>query len=184
MKELEEEWRDILGYEGRYQISNFGNVKTLTREVIEPRRTYIRKGKILNKYKDKEGYYKVKLYNGDATFKSEPVHRLVGKLFIPNPNNYPQINHIDGNPSNNFVDNLEWCNNSMNTKHAYDTGLKNKKNYTGAANCMAKLTEQQVIAIREEYATGNTSYPKLAKKYNTRIGNISFIITRKTWQYV
>ena len=186
MKEKEdiEEWRDVPGYEGKYQVSNFGNVKTLTRTVTEHRRSYIRKGKVLNKYYNKDGYYKVKLYNGDASFISPSVHRLVAETFIGNPNNYAEINHIDGNPSNNYVSNLEFCTKEHNVKHAYDTGLKKKENYTGEANCMSKLTTEQVRAIREEYATGTTSYHKLSRKYNTRIGNISFIIQRKTWKYV
>lgn len=186
--EEQEIWRDIPGYENIYQVSNFGNVKTLTRTIIDEKRvrkrTYVRQGKILNKYFSKDGYYKVKLYNGDASFFTVPVHRLVAKVFIPNMENKPQINHIDGNPSNNHYSNLEWCTNSENTKHAYTTGLKRKENYTGEANCLAKLTTEQVISMREEYATGTTSYHKLAKKYNTRIGNISFIINRQTWKYV
>lgn len=176
-----EEWRDVLGFEGRYQISNFGRLKTLTRVVIEPRRSYVRQGKIMNKYTNRDGYYRVKLYNGDASFKNESVHRLVAETFIGNPNNLPEINHIDGNPFNNHVSNLEFCTKEHNVKHAYSTGLKKRENYTGEGNACSKLKKEQVIAIREEYATGTTSYTKLAKKYNTVIGNIDFIIKRKTW---
>lgn len=184
MKEEEEIWKDVPGYEGRYQVSNFGNVKTLTREVKEHRRSYIRQGKILNHYHDKDGYYKVKLYNGDASFTSPSVHRLVAETFIGNPDNLPEINHIDGDPSNNHVSNLEFCTKEHNVKHAYTTGLKKRENYTGEGNASAKLTKEDVIAMREEYATGTTSYPKLAKKYNVVMGNVWSIINRKTWQYV
>ena len=168
-------WKDIPEYEGRYQVSNLGNVKTLTRLVIEHRRTYIRNGKILNQYNDKAGYYKVKLYNGDGSFLSKGVHQLVASLFIPNPNNYPQVNHIDGNPRNNEISNLEWCSNSQNTKHAYSTGLKKIENYTGEANNWAKLTKEDVLNIRKDREMG-LSLKSLSNKYNTRIGNISFII--------
>lgn len=178
-------WKDVPGYEGKYQVNNLGDVKTLTREIVEHRRKYIRQGKILNKYFSKsEGYYKVKLYNGDATFASYPVHRLVAMVFIPNPENKLQVNHIDGNPSNNHYKNLEWCTHSENVKHAYRIGLKKKENYVGEASKLSKLSAKEVIAIREEYATGTTSYSKLAKKYNTIMGNISFIVNKQTWKHV
>lgn len=186
MKEKEEieEWRPVKGYEDRYEISNFGRLKTLTRVVKEHRRSYVRKGKIMNKYSNKDGYYRVKLYNGDATFKNESVHRLVLEAFIPNPNNYLEVNHIDGNPSNNYVENLEWCSKEQNVKHAYDTGLKKKENYIGEGNKTSKLKEEDIISIREEYGTGTTSYSKLAEKYNVVMSNIWSIINRKTWSHV
>lgn len=188
MKEKEEieEWRDVPGYEGKYQVSNFGNVKTLTRIVTEHRRSYIRQGKILNKYYsgEKIGYYKVKLYNGDRTFKSAPVHRLVAEVFIGNPNNYLEINHIDGNPKNNHVSNLEFCTKEQNVKHAYDTGLKRKENYVGEACVFSKLTEEQVLAIRKEYAEGNVFQITLGRKYNTTTTNINMIVNRNTWKHV
>jgi hypothetical protein len=180
----QEEWRPIKGFEDRYRISNHGNVETLTREVIEHRRTYIRKGKILNKYYGPEGYYKVKLYRGDATFKSMNVHRLVCETFLDNSNDYLEINHKDGNPSNNYVENLEWCSKEQNVKHAYDTGLKKLENYTGEGNACSKLTTDQVLAIREEYSTGTTSLNKLAKKYDVVMGNIHSIVKRNTWKHV
>jgi len=186
MKQLhiEEEWRPVKGFEDRYRISNYGNVETLTREVIEYRRIYIRKGKILNKYYNEEGYYRVKLYRGDGTFKNVSVHRLVCEAFLHNPNNYAEINHRDGNPFNNHVGNLEFCSKEQNVKHAYDTGLKKLENYTGEGNACSKLTKDQVLAIREEYSTGTTSHSKLAKKYNVVTGNIYSIIKRNTWKYV
>jgi len=183
-QQKEEIWKPIKGFEDRYQISNYGNVESLTREVTEYRRTYIRKGKILNKYYDKEGYYKVKLYKGDATFRNAPVHRLIAETFLDNSNNYKEVNHKDGNPNNNYIDNLEWCSKNQNVKHAYDTGLKKLENYTGEGNACSKLTKEQVISIREEYATGTTSLNKLAKKYSVVMGNIHSIIKRNTWKYV
>lgn len=100
MKEI---WKDIPGYEGKYQVSNKGEIKNIK----------------LNKYrkqrKDKDGYSIVDLfYNKPKTFK---VHRLVALSFIPNPKNLPQINHIDGNKLNNRVNNLEWCTPSFNSNH-------------------------------------------------------------------
>lgn len=138
----------------------------------------------MNKYTNRDGYYRVKLYNGDASFKNESVHRLVAETFIGNPNNYPEINHIDGNPFNNHVSNLEFCTKEHNVKHAYDTGLKRRENYTGEGNASSKLKKEEVISMREEYATGTTSYNKLAKKYNVVMSNVYSIINYKTWSHV
>lgn len=119
MKEI---WKDIKGYEGLYQISSSGNVKSLDRYII-------------NKNGDKQffpekyltqgfnnGYLKVTLSknNKQKTFR---VHILVAKAFIPNPENKSEINHIDGNKSNNRIDNLEWNTRSENELHAYKNGL-------------------------------------------------------------
>lgn len=89
---------------------------------------YISKdGRVFKEIKGREvsgGYLSVHLFNG----KDFKIHRLVAKTFIPNPNNLPQVNHIDGNKKNNSVDNLEWVSRSGNVRHAYDTGLINSTN--------------------------------------------------------
>lgn len=91
-------WKDIKGYENLYQVSNDGLVRTSHKGLWE----------ILSAGRTKHGYYNVLLHKGGKR-KNERVHRLVASAFIPNPNNYPYINHKDENPSNNHVDNLEWC---------------------------------------------------------------------------
>lgn len=90
-------------------------------------------GQVLNKnnkpmcqWTDNVGYKQCNLYK-DGKKKYVRVHRLVAELFVPNPNNLPQVNHIDGNKLNNHYTNLEWVNNSQNTKHAFDNGLISKK---------------------------------------------------------
>ena len=103
---MEEIWRSIDGYEGLYEISNMGRVKTY------------RSNKVLKNSVRPRGYLFVTLYNG-GTHKSHSIHRLVAQAFISNPNNYPIINHKDGNPSNNIVSNLEWCTYSYNEIHKY-----------------------------------------------------------------
>lgn len=112
-------WKDIKDYEGIYQISNFGNVKSIKREE-----------KILAKIvsgKNRSGYIKVSMYkNGD--FEQKSVHRLVALHFIDNPDNKPQVNHIDGNKQNPHFSNLEWCTASENSRHAYDTKLSKPTN--------------------------------------------------------
>ena len=105
-----EEWRDIIGYEGKYQVSNLGRVKSLK----NTRGNY--REKILKPGKDAKGYKQVSLYkNGKG--KMYKIHRLVAIAFIPNPNNYPMINHKDEDKTNNCVDNLEWCTNKYNMNY-------------------------------------------------------------------
>ena len=103
-----EEWRDIEGYEGLYQISSLGRVKSFPRPTTP--------GGILKINKRKDGYCSVMLCKNGKT-KRFLVHRLVAKAFIPNPNNLPMINHKNENPSKNIVDNLEWCDNKYNCNY-------------------------------------------------------------------
>lgn len=129
---MQEIWKDIKGYEGLYQVSNLGNVKCLER-ILPTKNQYgicstrKIKEKILNPYrrnaKRGDNHLVVCLYKNNIK-KLCFVHRLVAIAFISNSNNYPCINHIDGNPLNNNINNLEWCTIQMNTQHAYDIGLQ------------------------------------------------------------
>lgn len=115
---MEEEWRDIKGYEGFYQVSNLGNVRSLDRIFIKSNgRRYNKKGKILIPGLTTKGYETVNLSDVNHKITSKRVHRLVAEAFIPNPNNLPQVNHIDENKLNNFVTNLEWCTNTYNISY-------------------------------------------------------------------
>ena len=127
-------WRDIKGYEGLYQISNLGRVKSLHRKYINQygefgeKEEFIKKQKLsaFNKsQKDTKGYFVVSLANNDRG-KWVRVHRLVATAFLPNPHNLPEVNHKDGNKQNNNVDNLEWVTRSQNNLHAWRTGLREK----------------------------------------------------------
>lgn len=119
---MEEIWKDIKGYERLYQVSNFGNVKSLDRYIINKNgdKQYF-PGKYLNQGIS-DNYLKVTLSksNKQRTFR---VHILVARTFIPNPENKPEVNHMDGDKSNNRVDNLEWNTRSENELHAYKNGL-------------------------------------------------------------
>lgn len=123
---MEEVWRWIKGYENMYQISNFGKVRSVDRFVyceVSPNKLQHVAGKTLKIKTDKKGYSVVYL-SKDGKQKVGKIHRLVAQMFIPNPNNLPQVNHKDGCKSNNHVDNLEWCTNSYNQKHAWASGLQ------------------------------------------------------------
>lgn len=108
---MDEIWRDIDGYEGLYQISNKGRVKSL----------YKGSERILNPDID-TGYYRIVLYN-DSVKKHFLLHRLVAQAFIPNPYNLPEVNHKDENKKNNCVYNLEWCDRRYNNNY----GTRNER---------------------------------------------------------
>ncbi len=110
--------KDIIGFEGKYKISEDGEIWS------------VKRNKFLKPFHKNGGYVRICLYvEKDKKIKGiqYSVHRLVAQTFIPNPLNYPQINHKDGNKTNNKVSNLEWCTPSQNQKHAYLTGLSKKK---------------------------------------------------------
>ena len=119
-----ESWKPIKGYEGYYEVSNFGQVRSITRIITDSWCVRNFKGKTLKQteHNGKQPYYYVTLSKNHISRK-ELVHRLVANAFIDNPLNKPQVNHIDGDVHNNCVNNLEWVTNAENTQHAYDTGL-------------------------------------------------------------
>lgn len=120
-----EVWKDVVGYEGRYQVSNLGEVRSLPiKSVFKDGQVHYLKGMILKQTFTSTGYKKVELKK-DGISKSFKVHRLVAMAFIVNTYEKPFINHKDGNRINNIVDNLEWCTQKENMKHACDTGLRN-----------------------------------------------------------
>ena len=110
------ELRDIKGYEGRYVVNEFGNIFSLCDSA--GRKQFVEKAQCTDKY----GYKYVSLYR-KGKMKHLTVHRAVAMAFIDNPNEYDQVNHIDGNKENNHISNLEWCNASHNVKHSFDIGL-------------------------------------------------------------
>lgn len=118
---MQEIWKDIENYEGCYQVSNLGRVRSLTRKVDTFNGVRTTKGRILKPTLTDMGYLTICLKQHQKS-KTFFIHRLVAKAFIPNPNNYPIINHKDSVPTNNNVENLEWCTQSHNVKESYRVG--------------------------------------------------------------
>lgn len=128
-------WKDIFGFEGLYKISDCGQVKSLS---------YYggKRQKILKLRPDKNGYLIVGLWKNRKRYTMK-VHRIVAQTFIPNPDNFPQVNHKDGNPANNHVDNLEWCTAKYNCNYG-EHSIKAAKAQLGK-----KHTMEHIMKIRE-----------------------------------
>lgn len=142
-----EEWKDIQGYEGLYQCSSFGNIRSLDRYVYEKTgKKQFRKGKIIIPRLNKNGYMQLAL-NKDGKRKMVYIHIITAKTFLNNPNNYETVNHIDGNKNNNKSNNLEWCSFSDNNKHAY-TKLHRKKSTAGGSPIGVYVIDTELKQMR------------------------------------
>lgn len=169
----DEIWKDIPGYQNLYMVSSHGKVTSLN---------YHRTGKKkeLKLKKIKKGYLAIGLSkNGERKWMQ--VHRLVGMAFIPNQNNSLEINHKNGNPSDNNVDNLEWVTHRENILHAYRTGLI--ISIKGSKHHKAKLTNEKIILIRLLYNLG-IKQSALLNQFKISCSNISKIVRRKIWKHL
>lgn len=170
----EEDWRDVNGYVGIYQVSNLGRIKSLARLKSNGKNSWPVKERMLTPIIHTQGYIEVALCNGKL--KRFYVHRLVATAFIPNPENKPQVNHISGVKSDNRVVNLEWATNKENGKHASANGLY----YFGEENRSSKLTTTQASEIFS--APGKQR--EIAEKYNIAKSVVGAIKKKKIWKQI
>jgi len=136
---MSEQWKPVPGYEGLFEISDMGNIRSLDKPSFNRWGPCVKRGKSLNAHHDAKGYLQIRLWRGSKDdFKSFKVHRLVAAAFIPNPDNLAQVNHLNGIKDDNRAVNLAWCDNSENQLHANATGLR-KGSPKGGDNHMSKI---------------------------------------------
>ncbi len=162
-------WKNVVGFEEQYEISNLGNLRSKERFVKHWRggeRKY--KSNFKNIRLNDKGYFRCNLKNEGKRY-DFTIHRLVALTFIPNAENKPQVNHINGIKTDNRVENLEWCNQSENVTHA----VKNRLIKT-------KLTDEQAKKI----FNSQLSYRKLAKLYNITSSIVWRIKNKKAYKHL
>ena len=178
---MSEVWKDIGDYEGSYQVSNMGRVRSLDRVVtFKDGRVRKYKGRVLKLCVNTQGYEVIQLYN-DNVGTTKTVHRLVLEAFKPHVNMSDlEVNHMDGNKLNNHLINLEWVTGRDNILHAYDIGLRSNK---GERNPHAKLSNTDVLEILQKLDKGGT-HRDIALDYGVSKGCISKINVGIRWKSV
>jgi len=169
---IKEIWKDIPEYEGLYQASSLGNIRSIDRIIYDKnlKRSRNFKGKILKQNIRNDGYLFVNLSKNGIN-KVVKIHRIIAKTFIKNSNNYKCINHINGNKQDNNINNLEWCTYSHNIKEAYKLGLKKPISIKGGKNKCSKIVNQYDLDnnfIKKWYCIKDAS-----KKLKIKDSNIS-----------
>lgn len=163
-------WKDIEGWEGKYQVSNLGRVKSF----------YGRKEKIMNARANKKSMRVGLCDYKNKILKDYRVHRLVAAAFIPNPHNHPIINHIDNDWTNNKASNLEWCTQQHNIQHA----VNQKRHTIGEKSHFSKLSLTNVLWIRDNYNKGVISVNAMATKFGVHRETIRKIAKREIWKHI
>lgn len=174
----EEIWKDIVGYEGYYQVSNKGRVKSLGRKGSGC--CLFDRIKKITKSKDKTHYDSFGLcINGKS--KSFMIHRVIAIHFIPNPESKKEVNHIDGNKSNNSISNLEWVTPSENIYHGLKLGIMNTAN--GLTKPNVRFSRQDVVEIKKRIIKGDLGV-NIAKDYGVNKVLIYNIKSGRTWKHI
>ena len=165
-------WKDVVGYDGRYKVSNKGNVRSVARKDSIGRK---RGGRTLKSRDNGHGYLRLDLYKNGIR-KSKRVHRLVAEAFIPNHNNYLEINHKDENKTNNHVENLEWCTREHNINHGTRTEKVRQKRSKRVKGVNVETGEVITLNSTREAVNKGYSYGSVAAAcrgvYNRGGGNL------------
>lgn len=167
---MEEIWKDIIGYAGRYQVSNLGRVKSFA----------VYSEGIILKPGIRKAYLKVVLSKGDGSTTTVSIHRLVAEAFIPNPDNLPIVMHLDDDPKNNTVTNLQWGS----FKDNMEDMTKKHRAPRGSEQYLSILDEAKVIEIRSRLTGKRGELVSLGKEYGVTPECISSIKRNITWKHV
>lgn len=182
----QEIWKDITGYEGLYQVSNLGRVKSLSINGITKKGfKSVKKEKILKAGKTgcKNSQYLGVVLRKKGKSKSTYVHRIVATAFIPNPENKKTVNHKDLDKLNNKATNLEWATYKENIQHSWENGACTPHSVKGIDHWKNKLTENQVREIKSLF-NKKMKIREIAEKYGVSFGCISAIKYNITWKYI
>lgn len=176
---MKETWKTIAGYEGLYEVSNMGRVRSLTRLSSYRNRSgrmdeRVIKGKLLRPQSQRSGYLHVGL-SKDGIVTTYRVHRLVAAVFVDNPEGLYEVNHIDEDKTNNRADNLEWCDHKYNNSYG-------SKPLRGERNPMAKLTIEDVDEIRYRRASGEM-LKTIAADFGISINHVCNLAQGKRWSH-
>lgn len=177
MNEEVEVWKDIEGYEGYYQISNFGRVRGVDRMIPYIARggkftQRLQRGKVLKTSVGTSGYETYHMYGESQERETIMLHRVVAKTFLENLEGKEFVNHKDGDKLNNHYSNLEWVTKSENTQHAIETGLLC---HSGEDSNLSKITEREVIEILSlrKYGKGLYTCKHITERYGLSAGYVS-----------
>lgn len=174
---MKEEWRAVVDYEGHYEVSNLGSVRSLDRVVLTCNGFQKKiNGRILKLRKGKDPYYSVVLSKGTKPY-TVRVHRLVALMFVGNLKNKRCVDHIDNNKLNNRANNLRWVSHAENNRYAIEDGI-------ASTIRDSKLTPNDVIRIRKLYSKTHIPYGLTAAKYNMSASAIFDIVKLKTWKHI
>jgi hypothetical protein len=180
-----EVWAEIPDFGGRYLVSNLGRVRSRPWFRDNGNGGYVQQGRIHKPNLIGAGYPSVNLRHPNKGPCRLYVHRLVAEMFVLGRDEaHNEINHVDGDKTNNRADNLQWCTRGENLSHAHRLGLKVAKARRGEENHWSRLTEDEVREIRRLYATGNWRQVDLGAKFRTPQTNISAIVRRKNWTHI
>ena len=169
MLNQQEIWKDIQGFEGMYQVSNLGSIRSIIKKPFLA----------MVLAKDKTGYLSVQFSVKGKKYRHR-VHRLVALSFIDNVYGSPVINHKDGDKRNNRVNNLEWTTYRDNAVHAMRIGLSPK----GEKSSLSKLKEKDVIDIRRMWKLKQKTQGEMAEIFSIDQTTISLVVNRKTWKHI
>ena len=178
-------WKDINGFEGSYQASNLGRLRSLDRVIKTKKGQRRLKGKVLSQIFNKNNGYMGCSLSKNGKQKVREVHRYIAETFIINPNQYNEVNHKNGNKLDNRMENLEWCNHKYNINHAKALGkFDNLLGSRGELNGRAKLTEKEAKEIYKHTQEKTLKQYEIAKNYNISRSIVSGIANKVIWKCI